>query len=125
MTLKPRPLLPPRKPRCRRCQPPAQLVSSPAFRCRPQSPMQRLITRRRGGLALAVLALFTALLACAPAALADLGSRERDLEQSIGQDTGQIGAYQRRLRDLRSRLTSIESSLAIQQALLTRSQREL
>jgi peptidoglycan hydrolase CwlO-like protein len=87
--------------------------------------MQRLITRRRGGLALAVLALFTALLACAPAALADLGSRERDLEQSIGQDTGQIGAYQGRLRDLRSRLTSIESSLAIQQALLTRSQREL
>ena len=87
--------------------------------------MQRLNTRRRGGLALAMLALFTALLASAPAALADLGSRERALRQGIGQDTGQIGAYQGRLRDLRSRLTSIESSLAIQQALLTRSQAEL
>ena len=87
--------------------------------------MQRLITRRRGGLALAMLALFTALLASAPAALADLGSRERALRLGIGQDTGQIGAYQGRLRDLRSRLTSIKSSLAIQQALLTRSQGEL
>jgi peptidoglycan hydrolase CwlO-like protein len=87
--------------------------------------MQRLITRRRGGLALAILTLFCVLLACTPAALGDLGSRERGLQQSIGQDTGQIGAYRGRLHDLRSRLASIESSLAIQQALLTQSQNEL
>jgi peptidoglycan hydrolase CwlO-like protein len=87
--------------------------------------MQRLITRRRGGLVLAVLTSFTALLACAPATVANLGSQERALQQGIGQDTGRIGAYQGRLRDLQSRLNSIESSLAIQQALLTRSQGEL
>src|SRR5437764_3383091 len=87
--------------------------------------MQRQITLRRGALALAVLAAFTAMLAGAPAGLGDPGSRERALEQSVGQDTGLIGAYQGRLRDLQSRLTSIRSSLAVQQMLLTRSQREL
>jgi peptidoglycan hydrolase CwlO-like protein len=87
--------------------------------------MQRLITLRRGVLALAVLASFTAMLALAPAGRGDLGSRERALEHSVGQDTGQIGAYRGRLRDLHSRLTSVESNLAIQQALLVRSEREL
>jgi peptidoglycan hydrolase CwlO-like protein len=87
--------------------------------------MQRLITLRRGVLALAVLASFTAMFVLAPVGHADLGSRERALEHSVGQDTGQIGAYQGRLRDLQSRLTSIESSLAIQEALLARSKGEL
>ncbi len=87
--------------------------------------MQRQITLRRGVLVLAVLASFTAMLACAPAGLGDLGSRERALEHSVGQDTSRIGAYEGRLRDLHSRLASVESSLAIQQTLLARGQREL
>lgn len=87
--------------------------------------MQRQITLRRGVLVLAVLASFTAMLVSAPAGLGELGSRERSLEQGVGQDTSRIGAYEGRLRDLHSRLTSIESSLAIQQTLLARSRGEL
>jgi peptidoglycan hydrolase CwlO-like protein len=87
--------------------------------------MQRLITLRRGVLALAVLASFTAMLILAPVGHGDLGSRERALQQGVGKDTGQIGAYQGRLRDLQSRITSIKSSLAIQEALLARSEGEL
>ncbi|HZO77645.1 MAG TPA: hypothetical protein VFB39_06340 [Solirubrobacteraceae bacterium] len=87
--------------------------------------MQRQITLRRGVLVLAVLASFTAMLVCAPAGLGDLGSRERALEHSVGQDTSRIGAYEGRLSDLHSRLASVESSLAIQQTLLARSRGEL
>ena len=87
--------------------------------------MQRQITLRRGVLVLAVLASFTAMLVCAPPGLGDLGSRERALERSVGNDTSRIGDYEGRSRDLHSRLTSIESSLAIQQTLLARSQGEL
>ncbi|MGN6169043.1 MAG: coiled-coil domain-containing protein [Solirubrobacteraceae bacterium] len=92
-------------------------------RCRPQLHMQRQITLRRG--ALAVLASFTTMLMCAPAGLGDLGSRERALQQSVGQDTSQIGAYRGRLRDVQSRLDSLQSSLAIQQKVLGRSEGEL
>jgi peptidoglycan hydrolase CwlO-like protein len=87
--------------------------------------MPRQIKLHRGALVLVALASFTAMLARAPAGFGDLRSREQALEQSVGQDTGQLGAYQGRLRDLQSRLTSIESSLAIQRTLLARSQREL
>ena len=82
--------------------------------------MQRQITLRRGVLVLAVLSSFGAMLVCPPAGRGDLGSRERALEQGVGQDTSRIGADRGRLRDLHSRLASIESSLAIQQTLLAR-----
>jgi peptidoglycan hydrolase CwlO-like protein len=114
-----------RKSRCKRCRWTGQLVCSRPPALPPHLQMQRLITLRRGVLALAVLASFATMPAVAPAGRGDLGSRERALEQSVGQDTGQIGVYQGRLRDLRSRLNSIQSSLAIQRALLARSEAEL
>jgi hypothetical protein len=50
----------------------------------------------------------------------NLSSRAKSLQRGISADSGQIRAYQGRLLDLRTRLAGIESSLAIEHALLIR-----
>jgi peptidoglycan hydrolase CwlO-like protein len=74
-----------------------------------------------------VVALLTAIAVSAgpQVSFGDLGSREQSLQQSISADSGQITAYAGRLRDLQARLSAIESSLAIQRALLVRFQNQL
>ena len=87
--------------------------------------MQRGITIRRGTLLLAAITSVFALLAWAPGSFGDLSSRQRSLQQSIASESGQINAYQGRLRDLQARLSGIESSLFTQEVLLTRFRNEL
>ena len=64
-------------------------------------------------------------LAAAPPSAGDLAGREQQLQQSIGADNGQIQTYEGRLSDLRSRLSGLENSLHVQQALLTKIQNQL
>jgi peptidoglycan hydrolase CwlO-like protein len=87
--------------------------------------MQRQLRSRRGTLPFALLLAALAMLAGAPVSSGDLSSRQQALQQAINSESGQISAYQGRLRDLQSRLAAIESSLAIQRGLLARIESEL
>jgi peptidoglycan hydrolase CwlO-like protein len=64
-------------------------------------------------------------LALAPGSFGDLSSREHALQHAISSENGTIATYRGRLRDLEARLAGLESSLAIQRALLLKIQTEL
>src|SRR2546423_6021554 len=82
--------------------------------------MQRQMTLRRATLLLAAILSVVVLLAWAPVSSGDLSSREQSLQQSITSESGRIATYRGRLQDLRVRLARLESSLATEQAFLTR-----
>lgn len=87
--------------------------------------MQRHLGSRRRTSALAAVIAATGLLVATPVSSGDLSLRARSLKQGIGGDTSRIEAYRGRLRDLQTRLTGIESSLAIQRSLLLGIERDL
>jgi peptidoglycan hydrolase CwlO-like protein len=87
--------------------------------------MQRQNVCRRGALLLAAISAGLIPLVDAQPSAGDLGARQRALQQAINAENGQISAYRGRLSDLRARLSGIESSLAIQRALLVRIQSDL
>ena len=64
-------------------------------------------------------------LASAPRSAGDLAGREQQLQQGIGTDNGRIQSYQGKLSDLRTRMEALETSLHVQQALLSKIQSQL
>ncbi len=87
--------------------------------------MKRHLGTRRRASALAAFLAVIGLLVCTPLSSGDLSSRERSLKQRVNADTARLQVYRGRLQDLQTRLAGIESSLAIQRALLVRIEHQL